>query len=100
MAPRMAIDIKNTEKLEVEGGSPEKGNRQSSAGKPEPIGVRWCCGNSIEPTLTQYPNGCPGKLFWLFGNVQNVGISLPNISGSRLRTALDEAFLARPYLSP
>ena len=63
MAPRMAIDIKNTEKLEVEGGSPEKGNRQSSAGKPEPIGIRWCCGNSIEPTLTQYPNGCPGKLF-------------------------------------
>ena len=45
MAPRMAIDIKNTEKLGVEGGSPEKGNRRSSAGKPEPIGVRWCCGN-------------------------------------------------------
>ena len=49
MAPRMAIDIKNTEKLEVEGGSPEKGNRQSSAGKPEPIGVVGAAGIRSNP---------------------------------------------------
>ncbi len=63
MAPRMAIDIKNSEKLEVEVGAPEKGNRQSSAGRTEADGIRCCCGNSIEPTLTRYPSGYPGKLF-------------------------------------
>lgn len=63
MAPRMAIDINNAEKLEVGVGAPQKGIRQSSTSGPEPVGVRWCCGNLIEPALTQYPNSYPGKFF-------------------------------------
>ncbi len=63
MAPRAATITNEAGSLEDVAQAPEERIPRSSVGHLEPDGVRRCCGNTVEPTLTRFPSSYRGNLF-------------------------------------